>query len=847
MVNTLLFSDLENHWAGSCINQLAQRNLIRGYPDGTFRPNAPVNRAEFAALLLNLFPDILPVRKTLDFSDVPTTYWAYKVIQKVTESGFLSGYPDRTFKPTAPLSRLQIFLALANGLKCPIPPNPAQIVKQYFADFNQIPDYAVSAIAAAAEAKLIVNYPNVRQLNPNQNATRGEVVAALYQTLSKPWQISPISPYIVGNPLSFPSQDYFQDAVGSIGAEVKDFRLTITRQAQVVYNQGLPILVNKNKYYTSFGVRIIDLDKGGEPEIIVTGCNLNQNNFISWIYQYQTSLGQYTKKEYKWGDIGYQLQDINQDKNWKFITYQRTFDIFSENPLDSALPILIWQWQKGDLMNVTENSPEAIRVQANQLWTEQINRQRRNQDVKALLAAYLADKYLIGQKRDGWLQIRQLYQGSDASLYFDKIFDTLATNNYLNIEFLGTAEFEQIEPFFEGLSPVKQNGKWGYLDDKGNTVIFPQFIGVEVFSQGKACVRQNNQYGLINRQGNFLILAKFDTIVHFEDDLLPVEIAGKWGYIDSQGKMIISPQFEGADKFCEGLALVWNGDKYGYIDITGKTIISLKFEGGDRFYQGIGRVWVRDKIGFIDQTGNFVIPPQFDYADPFINEITRVCQGNKWGYLSLPDSPLQISEGFTLEFDYADTIYLGWGRVRQGNLWGYVDLSGKIAITPQFDSVDNFEGNFARVKKGTLYGIIDKTGKLVVPATFNNVGNLVDNIAWVKIQQKYGYVDGMGTVIIIPQFDEAYPFQQNLARVKLNNKYGYIDRKGKSAIAPQFDNAKDFTEGLAPVKINNQWGYIHETGKMIITPQFDWADNFIKNNARVLKNGKWGYLLHPLQ
>jgi S-layer homology domain/WG containing repeat len=846
MANTLLFSDLENHWAGSCINQLAQRNLIRGYPDRTFRPNALVNRAEFAALLLNLFPDILPLRKTLDFSDVPTTYWAYKVIQKVTESGFLSGYPDRTFKPTAPLSRLQIFLALANGLKCPIPPNPAQIVKQYFADFTQIPDYAAPAIAGAAEAKLIVNYPNVRQLNPNQNATRGEVVAALYQTLSKAWQISPISPYIVGNPLSFPSQDSFQDAVGSIGAEVKDFALTITRQNQIVYHQNLP-KAEQNKYDPAVSVRIIDLDKGGEPEIIVTGRDRTNNNFITWIYQYQTLTKKYTNKEYQWGDIGYQLQDLNQDKIWKFITYQRTFDIFSQNPLDSALPIQIWQWKKGDLINITENQPEALRVHANQLWTEQINRQRRNQDVKALLAAYLADKYLIGQKRDGWLQIRQLYQGSDATFYFDKIFDTLATNNYLSIEFLGTAEFEQIEPFFEGLAQVKNNGKWGYLDDKGKTVILPQFIGVEVFSEGKTCVRKNNQYGLINRQGNFHISAKYDTIVHFEDDLLPVEIWGKWGYIDPLEKMIIPVQFDGADKFCEGLALVWNGDKYGYIDITGKTIIPLQFEGGDRVSQGLARVWVRDKIGFIDKAGNFVIPPQFDYADPFRDGITRVCQGNKWGYLSLPASPLPIGAGFKLEFDYVDTIYFGWGRVRQGNLWGYVDINGKIAIVPQFDAVDNFEGNFARVKKGTLYGIINKTGKLVVPGTFNNVGNLVDNIAWVKIQQKYGYVDGMGTVIILPQFDEAYPFQQNLARVKLNNKYGYIDRKGKSAIDPQFDNAKDFTEGLAPVQINNQWGYIHQTGKMIISPQFDWADNFIKNNARVLKNGKWGYLLHPLQ
>ncbi|MEQ9622607.1 S-layer homology domain-containing protein [Coleofasciculus chthonoplastes] len=51
------FPDIQTHWAKDCINQMASRNLVTGYPDGTFRPNGSITRAEFAVLMLNAFPD----------------------------------------------------------------------------------------------------------------------------------------------------------------------------------------------------------------------------------------------------------------------------------------------------------------------------------------------------------------------------------------------------------------------------------------------------------------------------------------------------------------------------------------------------------------------------------------------------------------------------------------------------------------------------------------------------------------------------------------------------------------------------------------------------------------------
>lgn len=177
------FSDIENHWAKACILALAERNLISGYSDGRFRPDATITRAEFAALIRWAFPEIKATQNPITFADVPAKHWASEVIQFAYQSGFLSGYPNKIFKPEQPIPRVQALVALVNGLKYSSPTNATNLLTKTFQDASAIPRYATEAIAAAINTRLVVNYPNAKQLKPNQNATRAEVVAFLCQAL----------------------------------------------------------------------------------------------------------------------------------------------------------------------------------------------------------------------------------------------------------------------------------------------------------------------------------------------------------------------------------------------------------------------------------------------------------------------------------------------------------------------------------------------------------------------------------------------------------------------------------------------------------------------------------------
>ena len=194
----VIFSDVEG-WAQPYIQALAAQNIIAGFPDGSFKPNDPVTRAQFAAIINKAFA---PPAKQADkeFTDVSTSFWAYKAIQAAYRGEFVAGYPDRTFKPEQQIPRVQALVSLANGLVL-TSTNPNAL--SVYTDASQIPSYATSAVAAATQRQLVVNYPTLSQLNPNRNATRAEVSAFVYQALVNAGKAQVIqSPYLVQLPAS---------------------------------------------------------------------------------------------------------------------------------------------------------------------------------------------------------------------------------------------------------------------------------------------------------------------------------------------------------------------------------------------------------------------------------------------------------------------------------------------------------------------------------------------------------------------------------------------------------------------------------------------------------------------
>lgn len=100
------FSDVkQGDWFTESIMKLTSKDIIKGYPDGTFKPNNSITRAEFAAIASKYIND--KKLATESFVDVPSNHWARDVILQVKAQGWITGYSDGTFKPDAPITRAE--------------------------------------------------------------------------------------------------------------------------------------------------------------------------------------------------------------------------------------------------------------------------------------------------------------------------------------------------------------------------------------------------------------------------------------------------------------------------------------------------------------------------------------------------------------------------------------------------------------------------------------------------------------------------------------------------------------------------------------------------------------------
>jgi S-layer homology domain len=179
-------SDIAGNWAEPFIKVLVEKGIIKGYPDGTFKPDRAVSRAEFAALLNRAF-DLKPVRAERKFKDVANTYWANAVIQKAYRSGFIAGYPNGTFSPNQNTLRIQSLVALINGSK--LEPTGNLDINSVFGDAAQVPSYGQNALVAATQRCIAVSqeYDSSKlpggNFGPETVATRADVAAYIHQVL----------------------------------------------------------------------------------------------------------------------------------------------------------------------------------------------------------------------------------------------------------------------------------------------------------------------------------------------------------------------------------------------------------------------------------------------------------------------------------------------------------------------------------------------------------------------------------------------------------------------------------------------------------------------------------------
>lgn len=177
------FIDISQHWGRDIINSVAERNIVSGYEDKTFRPDRSITRAEFLTILYNSrLADTTNAADDISFADISGSEWYYDYIRWGAANGLIVGYDDNTFRGNNIISRQEMAVVISKFVElADIAPDKGEAV--VFDDAADIAPWAKEYVDNISACGIVQGDDNNRFL-PRKDLTRAET-AVIIDKLTK--------------------------------------------------------------------------------------------------------------------------------------------------------------------------------------------------------------------------------------------------------------------------------------------------------------------------------------------------------------------------------------------------------------------------------------------------------------------------------------------------------------------------------------------------------------------------------------------------------------------------------------------------------------------------------------
>ena len=178
-----IFTDVpSDFWAANSISTVTKANLMKGYSDGTFRPNQPMTREEVAALFNNITDDGTAAFLSSKFKDITSDRWSALAIESVARKNIISGYGDNTYKPEKYMSRQEFAVVADNYIHYLgyTTEDPTALDSIAYGDQKFVAPWAQDAVRELAYLGF-TNYAPGTLFNPEKYVTRAEAAEIAYR------------------------------------------------------------------------------------------------------------------------------------------------------------------------------------------------------------------------------------------------------------------------------------------------------------------------------------------------------------------------------------------------------------------------------------------------------------------------------------------------------------------------------------------------------------------------------------------------------------------------------------------------------------------------------------------
>ncbi|MFK7950809.1 MAG: WG repeat-containing protein [Saprospiraceae bacterium] len=306
---------------------------------------------------------------------------------------------------------------------------------------------------------------------------------------------------------------------------------------------------------------------------------------------------------------------------------------------------------------------------------------------------------------------------------------------------------------------VLQSGKYGLIDTKTKDfIISPIYDEAEMYHKNYSLIKKDGKYGFINHKGETITEVQYTAAKHHNDKLILVEKEGKFTFLEKislTGRMF---------DFVENLEL------------------NVEYDMVINSYSDEYSIVMRDgKYGYINEYGEKIIPLEYDEVTLFDGQFAAVKKGNKWG-------AIDRNNGKIIDFKYQEmrSFYGEKVAVKKGNKWGIIDSQEKVILPIEYKYISNFNtDNIALVKNGKFWGAIDKAGKTVIDFKYDfdtdyiDLLQLTDGFVWLKKDGFWGTVDLNQNVVIPFKYNNIQTIEGDRITVEEEGQIKVINESGE--------------------------------------------------------------------
>lgn len=429
---------------------------------------------------------------------------------------------------------------------------------------------------------------------------------------------------------------------------------------------------------------------------------------------------------------------------------------------------------------------------------------------------------------------------------------------------------------------IYDNGKWGVMNQKGETIVVPNYDEMiiipdaekDVFvctynidynnetyktkvlnSEGSEILTEyenveamqntdglniwyekdvlrftsNGKYGLIDFKGKQILPAEYDNISVLEgiEKSIVIEKNGKKGLLSSStGEIIILPEYLEisalTDNYQDGYIVKNAENKYGVISVNKKNVLEVKYDEIKNVSGSGYYVAVLDgKTVVVDETGTVKLDKGFESIEGFDGENIIVIKDSKYGIISVTGEDVISAEYEDIKKAISGQYYIA----KKNGKYGVISNENSTKIDFLYENINYIDtANFIEAdNENYTTDIFNSKMEKVLEGIIVSELNIEDGYLRIRENEEYSYYNF--------KFEEKENkdilTSNTLFLFKENGKYGYKNKEGEVIVDPIYDDAKEQNSfGYCAVKKGNVWGALKYNGTIVLTPSVN-LDNYL--------------------